>query len=108
MLPVAFYIVSLSEIPIPSSNTFGSCGNGFSMTGTCQTCTDHAFGGSSVKYMQCPWDCDITADEEDLIIRLHKLLGDRWALIAGRLPWRRAEDIENFWKIRSQESECSD
>ncbi|XP_051126844.1 transcription factor MYB114-like [Andrographis paniculata] len=36
-------------------------------------------------------------DEVDLIIRLHKLLGNRWALIAGRLPGRTANDVKNFW-----------
>nr|AZP55092.1 transcription factor R2R3-MYB [Lilium hybrid cultivar] len=36
-------------------------------------------------------------DEEDLIIRLHKLLGNRWSLIAGRLPGRTANDIKNYW-----------
>nr|ABK23031.1 unknown [Picea sitchensis] len=52
-------------------------------------------------------DSDISADEEDLIIRLHKLLGDRWALIAGRLPWRTTEEIEKYWKMRSQEIDQS-
>nr|QTO65848.1 R2R3MYB [Hedyosmum goudotianum] len=36
-------------------------------------------------------------DEIDLIIRLHKLLGNRWSLIAGRLPGRTANDIKNYW-----------
>nr|BCT09962.1 transcription factor R2R3-MYB [Lilium hybrid division I] len=36
-------------------------------------------------------------DEEDLIIRLHELLGNRWSLIAGRLPGRTANDIKNYW-----------
>ncbi|KAI9101619.1 hypothetical protein K1719_023863 [Acacia pycnantha] len=31
---------------------------------------------------------DFGEDEEDLIIRLHALLGNRWSLIAGRLPGR--------------------
>nr|AHJ60260.1 anthocyanin transcription factor MYB1 [Magnolia liliiflora] len=37
------------------------------------------------------------ADEIDLIIRLHKLLGNRWTLIAGRIPGRTANDIKNYW-----------
>nr|WHL30745.1 MYB transcription factor [Hippeastrum hybrid cultivar] len=36
-------------------------------------------------------------DEIDLIVRLHKLLGNRWSLIAGRIPGRTANDIKNFW-----------
>nr|QTO65849.1 R2R3MYB [Hedyosmum goudotianum] len=36
-------------------------------------------------------------DEIDLIIRLHKLLGNRWSLIAGRIPGRTANDIKNYW-----------
>ncbi|XP_038990653.1 transcription factor MYB114-like [Hibiscus syriacus] len=37
------------------------------------------------------------ADEVDLIIRLHKLLGNRWSLIAGRIPGRTANDVKNYW-----------
>ncbi|XP_047320393.1 transcription factor MYB1-like [Impatiens glandulifera] len=36
-------------------------------------------------------------DEIDLVIRLHKLLGKLWSLIAGRIPRRTANDIKNFW-----------
>ncbi|KAI8000458.1 Transcription factor MYB113 [Camellia lanceoleosa] len=36
-------------------------------------------------------------DEDDLIIRLHGLLGNRWSLIAGRIPGRTANDIKNYW-----------
>nr|AFC88038.1 MYB110a [Malus domestica] len=43
---------------------------------------------------------DFTEDEVDLIIRLHKLLGNRWSLIAGRLPGRTANDVKNYWNTR--------
>ncbi|KAK4749193.1 hypothetical protein SAY87_026642 [Trapa incisa] len=39
-------------------------------------------------------------DEVDLMLRLHKLLGNRWSLIAGRLPGRTTNDVKNYWNSR--------
>ncbi|GLJ47280.1 hypothetical protein SUGI_0998410 [Cryptomeria japonica] len=43
---------------------------------------------------------NISADEEELIIRLHGLLGNRWSLIAGRLPGRTDNEIKNCWNTK--------
>ncbi|XP_059662226.1 transcription factor CPC-like [Cornus florida] len=43
---------------------------------------------------------NMTDQEEDLINRMYRLVGDRWDLIAGRVPGRKAEEIERFWIMK--------
>ncbi|KAK8588059.1 hypothetical protein V6N13_087009 [Hibiscus sabdariffa] len=43
---------------------------------------------------------NMSEQEEDLIYRMYKLVGDRWGLISGRIPGRKAEEIERFWIMR--------
>ncbi|OWM73491.1 transcription factor MYB83-like [Punica granatum] len=49
--------------------------------------------------------------EEELIIHLHSLLGNRWSQIAARLPGRTDNEIKNFWnstikkRLRTSSSE---
>ncbi|XP_043700200.1 transcription factor MYB114-like [Telopea speciosissima] len=40
---------------------------------------------------------EFTQEEVDLLLRVHKLLGNRWSLIAGRLPGRTGNCIKNYW-----------
>ncbi|KAL7599053.1 hypothetical protein Lser_V15G22315 [Lactuca serriola] len=45
---------------------------------------------------------DFAEDEVDLMLRLHKILGNRWSLIAGRIPGRTANDVKNYWNTHIQ------
>ncbi|KAJ8478498.1 hypothetical protein OPV22_022225 [Ensete ventricosum] len=38
---------------------------------------------------------DFSEDEDKLISRMYNLVGERWSLIAGRIPGRTAEEIES-------------
>ncbi|KAL1192762.1 MYB-like transcription factor TCL2 [Cardamine amara subsp. amara] len=46
---------------------------------------------------------NMTEQEEDLIFRMYRLVGDRWDLIAGRVLGREAKDIERYWIMRNSD-----
>ncbi|KAJ4715724.1 MYB transcription factor [Melia azedarach] len=42
---------------------------------------------------------NFSPEEEELIVKLHSLLGDKWTAIAGCLSGRTDKEIKNFWHI---------
>ncbi|XP_050893812.1 MYB-like transcription factor ETC1 isoform X1 [Lathyrus oleraceus] len=48
---------------------------------------------------------EFSENEEMLITMIYNLIGERWSLIAGRIPGRTAEEIEKYWNSRYSTSE---
>ncbi|KEH29653.1 putative transcription factor MYB-HB-like family [Medicago truncatula] len=48
---------------------------------------------------------EFSEEEEMLITMVYNLVGERWSLIAGRIPGRTAEEIEKYWNSRHSTSE---
>ncbi|CAK9143187.1 unnamed protein product [Ilex paraguariensis] len=60
-----------------------------------------ASSSNSEEVSSIEWEfIKMTAQEEDLVNRMYRLVGDRWELIAGRVPGRKAEEIERYWMMR--------
>ncbi|CDY48500.1 BnaA09g00230D [Brassica napus] len=59
--------------------------------------------GKLMKISSLEWEAvNMNQEEEDLICRMHKLVGNRWELIAGRIPGRTAEEVERFWVMKKK------
>ncbi|KAK5776777.1 hypothetical protein PVK06_044741 [Gossypium arboreum] len=51
---------------------------------------------------------DFSEDEETLIIRMFNLVGERWSLIAGRIPGRTAEEIQKLSYVQQKRESTVD
>ncbi|KAF7840626.1 MYB-like transcription factor ETC3 [Senna tora] len=81
----------------------GTCGYELNLTSSNRnTSTIGSKYGKSIKREMIAEEEEATKlefseDEEALIARMFSLVGERWSLIAGRIPGRSAEEIEKYW-----------
>ncbi|KAI3736276.1 hypothetical protein L6452_15815 [Arctium lappa] len=65
----------------------------------CSTSNDRS-SKSTVEQSSRESKLEFSEDEKNLITRMYKLVGDRWSLIAGRIPGRTAVEIKEYWTSR--------
>ncbi|XWS29184.1 hypothetical protein CRYUN_Cryun24cG0006800 [Craigia yunnanensis] len=50
---------------------------------------------------------NFTDEEDELLIKLHRLLGNKWSIIAARLPGRTDNEIKNHWNTHIKRKKLS-
>ncbi|KAM7270819.1 hypothetical protein ACFE04_030033 [Oxalis oulophora] len=67
---------------------------------------DHSVGSGEGSYQETK--LEFSEDEVILISKMYNLVGERWSLIAGRIPGRTAQEIENFfWNLSNSKGNSS-
>ncbi|XP_060209577.1 transcription factor CPC-like [Lycium barbarum] len=74
----------------------------------CSSTSDKSFMDSSAAFEANNEETsklEFSEDEEILVTKMFNLVGERWSLIAGRIPGRTAEEIEKYWNSRHSTSQ---
>ncbi|XP_059276968.1 transcription factor CPC-like [Lycium ferocissimum] len=74
----------------------------------CSSTSDKSFKDSSAAFEANNEETsklEFSEDEEILVTKMFNLVGERWSLIAGRIPGRTAEEIEKYWNSRHSTSQ---